>query len=347
MVGCATQPAQFKIHSSKDIHVWPKPPERPRYQFEGFIFGESNFIKDKSSQNIGAKFWYLLTGLIWGGGQSNLFVRPQAGLMDDARQRIYVTDVGRKGVWLLDKQKGKIELLEAASRDEGFKTPIALALASDGNVWVTDADLRRIIKLDPVGEPIETIKHQQLQRPTGIARDPRTDQLFVADSASHNIKVFAESGELLRTIGAKGEQPGQFNGPTHLAIAKNRLYVVDTLNSRVQIFSTDGKFLKTFGKRGLYLGDMPRPKGIAVDASGRIYVVESYHDYLLVYDAEGRLLLPFGGSGKGIGQFYLPAGVWTDSQDRIYVADMFNGRIAVFRYLDDEEAQHITQQLTQ
>ena len=85
--------------------------------------------------------------------------------------------------------------------------------------------------------------------------------------------------------------------------------------------------------KGTYVGNMVRPKGVAVDSDGNIYVVESYHDHLLIYDSEGRFLLPIGGNGTNIGQFFLPAGAWSDSDDRIFVADMFNGRVVIFQFV--------------
>jgi DNA-binding beta-propeller fold protein YncE len=84
-----------------------------------------------------------------------------------------------------------------------------------------------------------------------------------------------------------------------------------------------------FGELGLFVGDMSRPKGVAIGGNGRIYVVESFYDHLLIFDPDGKLLLPIGGSGREVGQFYLPAGVWAGSQGRVFVADMFNGRVVV------------------
>jgi DNA-binding beta-propeller fold protein YncE len=97
----------------------------------------------------------------------------------------------------------------------------------------------------------------------------------------------------------------------------------------------EGEYQLKFGRRGLYVGDLPRPKGIATDAGGRVYVVESYYDHLLVYSNDGQLLLPIGGTGSEIGQFYLPSGVWTDSKNRIYIADMFNGRVVILEYIQN------------
>jgi DNA-binding beta-propeller fold protein YncE len=107
------------------------------------------------------------------------------------------------------------------------------------------------------------------------------------------------------------------------------------MNSRIQVLTSSGEAVRSFGRRGLFVGNLPRPKGVAVDQNGLIYVVESYYDYLLIFNNKGELMLPIGGSGSGVGQFYLPSAVWVGNQQRIYVSDMFNGRIAVFEFLGE------------
>jgi DNA-binding beta-propeller fold protein YncE len=97
----------------------------------------------------------------------------------------------------------------------------------------------------------------------------------------------------------------------------------------------DGQALQTVGRRGLFMGDMPRPKGVAVDKEGNIYVIESYFDYLLVFNAAGQFLMPIGGTGSGVGQFYQPGGIAVDWRDRIYIADTFNGRVVILQFLKE------------
>ena len=147
--------------------------------------------------------------------------------------------------------------------------------------------------------------------------------------------MFGVDGSYRFAFGESGEDPGKLNAPTYLTAVGDKIYVTDTLNSRVQIFSPEGEYLSSLGVRGLYLGNLTRPKGVAVSRDGLVYVVESYFDHLLVFDTQGRFLLPIGGAGNAPGQFFLPAGVWLDDQERIYVADMFNGRVSIFQYLGD------------
>ena len=157
----------------------------------------------------------------------------------------------------------------------------------------------------------------------------------MADTQSHDVKVFDAERRHVATLGRRGEGEGEFNYPTHLHFAGGELYVADTMNSRVQVFAA-GKHRLTVGARGLYLGNLVRPKGVTVDSDGNIYVVESYFDHLLVFDKHGNFLLPIGGLGAAVGQFYLPAGVWSDARNRIFVADMFNGRVVVLQFLGGE-----------
>ena len=216
--------------------------------------------------------------------------------------------------------------------------PVGIVADGAGGFLVTDAELAEVFRLDADGQPVGRFGRGILERPTGIARDPVSGLVYVADTVRHDVKVFDPAGDLVELIGSHGNGQGLFNTPTHVSYFDGQLYVADTLNFRVQVFDRAGEERLTFGRLGLFVGDMTRPKGVAVGGGGRIYVVESYFDHLLVYDRNGRLLLPIGGTGQGTGQFYLPSGVWTDPQGRVYVADMFNGRVVVFQELSPEAA---------
>ncbi len=339
IVGCASAPPVLKL----DLHevqgyVWPSEPEVARYQYVGQLTGEENFIKEVDDVSMTRKVFEWVVGIVAGEMIPTVLQRPQSGAVD-SDGRIYVTDVSRAAVYVFDGVAGKLDVWEMAGEQLRFKTPIGLVVvereAGEREILVADADLKRIVRLDQNGKPIGHFGLDVLSRPTGLARDPESGHLFVADTYTHEIKVFSAEGVLLNTLGAGARSAGlgEFNAPTHLSFAAGQLYVTDTLNSRVQVLSGAGEFVRTFGRRGLFVGDLPRPKGVAVDKEGNVYVVESYYDHLLVFNQEGSLLLPIGGSGSGLGEFYLPAGVWTDHRDRIYVADSFNGRVVILQYL--------------
>ena len=101
------------------------------------------------------------------------------------------------------------------------------------------------------------------------------------------------------------------------------------MNFRVQIFDSDLRFVRAFGRLGDGMGDLPRPKGLAVDREGHVIVVEGYFDVIQVFDGQGTLLGIFGGTGIAKGRFYLPGGAASDGR-YLYVADTFNARVQVF-----------------
>jgi len=333
--GCASAPTVMHYEGAlAQAPLWPAPhtQETPRYRYIGELTGEANF-RSAAGGGVGMRDVFdWIVGLVEGATRPVVLQRPQSGAVDRAG-RIYVTDVSRKAVFVFDEAKGEFDVWDEAMRGVRFVSPIGVALGARDEVLVTDSELARVFRLDRSGKPVGEFGAGILQRPTGIARDPATHRVFVADTHGHDIKVFDDEGRLVDTLGRRGEGVGEFNFPTHLAWSGRTLFVTDMLNSRIQGLGDDGEVTLKFGRPGLYVGNLVRPKGVATDAEGNIYVVESMYDHLLVFDRQGRLLLSIGGTGKDVGKFYLPAGVWTDSRNRVYVADMFNGRVVVFQFL--------------
>lgn len=334
VTACATQPPAFHYNVTGAQRVWPGKPETPRYKYVGQLLGEQNFkVEGHSLLTAGRKVLHWIVGLGSAGGSGPVQLQRPQGVTVDAKGRVYVTDISAQGVFVFDKPAGRLRVWHMATKHRRFKSPVGIAVDDQGQVLVADADLKMVVRLDSDGKPVGTIGKGRLVRPTGLARDPKTGRIYVADTGAHRIEVFTADGMHVDTIGGPGVRPGRFNRPTYIYIAHDRLYVSDTLNARIQVLGLDGKVIGTFGRRGIFIGDTPRPKGVASDKDGNVYVVESYYDYLLVFNAEGKLLLPIGGTGDAIGRFYLPAGIWIDQKQRVYVSDMFNGRVVIFQYL--------------
>lgn len=334
--GCATttQRLTYEVDSALAT-VWPQPPDAPRYRHLGTLTGEENLVRE--NEGWFGKFMRWVIGL----GESDrpdplVLQRPSSGVVDDGG-RVLVTDVSRHSVVVFDIEHAVLDEWQYASSDTAFRTPVGISLGPENTYYVADADLKLVVKLDHNGKPIGSFGNDVLKRPTGIARDPVRQKIYVADTKEHNIKVFDDSGFLEDVLGSQGGKIGEFNAPTHIYFANGKLYVTDTFNTRIQVFDQHGDVTTNFGERGVYLGDLVRPKGVAADSEGNIYVIESLHDYLLVYDKSGQFLLPVGGTGAEVGQFYLPSGVWADKKDNIYVTDMFNGRVVILKYLGGGE----------
>jgi DNA-binding beta-propeller fold protein YncE len=340
LAGCAgVEPIRGRLHyGSTDAPegerlLWPAAPEVPRFLYTGTLTGEPNFRPLEGGERSAlARAARWLVGLDEAPASPLVLQRPTA-LAGDDNGRLYVSDVSRQAVFVFDEAAGELLLWDQAERGRRFVAPAGIATSGE-LVYVADADRAAVFVLDRRGEPRAVIGRGQLVRPTGVAFDAASSQLFVADTYAHEIKVFATDGRLLRTIGGRGNAPGSFNYPTYLALARDELVVTDAMNNRIQVFgAADGVFRRQFGARGLVLGNLVRPKGVSVDGEGNVYVIESYYDSLLVFSPRGEFLMPIGGTGKATGRFYLPSGVWVDAKNRVHVADMFNGRVVLFQFL--------------
>lgn len=339
LAACSSAPARLHLGVGDDPVLsrlmWPPGPEIPRYQFAGQLFGEVNFVRDEAADGALTRFFRWLVGLA--DDRPKTLQRPQ-GVAVDSDGRILVSDVSRAAVFVFDGIAGELRILEYASGQRRFVAPIGIATDDDGSFWVADAELAVVAHLKPDGTTLPPIGVGELERPTGLARDPVSGRLYVADTHRHVVREFARDGTALRTFGRRGHDDEGFNYPTHLAIRGNELLVTDTMNSRVQILRIDsGEFLGSIGRRGLYTGNLVRPKGVATDADGNIYIIESLYDNLLIFNSKGQFLMPIGGVGHEVGKFYLPSGVTVDDLGRILVADTFNGRVAIFQYLGNNQ----------
>jgi DNA-binding beta-propeller fold protein YncE len=340
LTACATvEPVRGRLHYGMgeapegERLLWPAPPEVPRFLYVGTLTGEQNFRREAPPASRWQAIGRWLVGLDERSNAPVVLQRPVAIVGDD-EGRLYVSDASRQAVFVFDEKAGALQVWDQAEPALRFVSPAGLALAPGGGLFVADAELGAVLRVDATGKPLAVLGRGLLQRPTGLARDARRGLIFVADTMAHDVKVFSDDGVLQRVIGRRGEAPGEFNFPTHLALAQGELFVTDTLNSRVQVFDAgSGAPVRQFGARGLYLGNLVRPKGVGVDAEGHVYVVESYFDSLLVFSGQGDFLLPIGGTGTATGRFYLPAGVWVDARNRVHVADMFNGRVVLFQFL--------------
>ncbi|NOZ54825.1 MAG: 6-bladed beta-propeller [Gammaproteobacteria bacterium] len=341
--GCAS--TEYRMEYEVDpasAQVWPQPPEVPRYRYVGEITGQRNVIEVDEGKGFGAKIADFFKWMVGMKGPSPVPVvlqRPQTGAVDN-EGRIFVTDVSRHAVFVFDVNKGMLSEWVRASPQENFITPVGIGIDKNNSIYVVDADLRYVAKLDKDGNPIAKFGGNLLKRPTGLALDQQAGKIYVADTHAHDIKVFNIDGDLIDVLGQRGTDIGEFNSPTHLAFMHGNLYITDTFNTRVQVLTPSGQFSQQFGERGVYVGNLVRPKGVTSDSEGNVYVIESLHDHLLIYNSKGEFLLPVGGTGTEVGQFYLPSGIWTDNQDRIYIADMFNGRIVILQYLGDKHVSH-------
>ncbi len=324
----ACSPAPVRVSFDPEITpdlVWPSAPDAPRIAFLGAFATPGDVGVSRSTLS---RIWDLVAG-----SPPDTLVQPMAVAATAGGGRIFIADPGSQMVYLFDRTRGRFERLRRAD-DQPLPSPVGLALGPDGRLFLTDSQLGGVFTAEPGSSVLHPLALQEeLAQPTGIALDPGSGRLFVAETAAHRVSVFDRAGRLLERIGSRGTGDGEFNFPTYLWLDAGRLIVADSLNFRVQLFDTQNRFTGSVGALGSAPGSLPRPKGVAVDSLGHIYVVDGLLHDVQIFDRDGALLMAFGAQGEQPGEFWLPSGLWIAPDDTIYVADSRNRRVQVFRYV--------------
>lgn len=305
---------------------WPPPPDKPRIRYLREFKGAADFEKNSSTRNF-------LTWLTGDRERKLPFVAPY-GIAADGMGRIWVADMGIRGVHLIDLAKGKVSYILSAG-NVPLVTPAGVAVDLERQrLYVSDTTLAKVFLFNLDGQFIkERDVPDNFGRPAGLTVD-KSGKLYVVDAQKNRLSVFSQDGELLRTITSAALPELTFNTPSNVAVnAQGQIFVVDSLNFRIESFSPEGKSLGTFGSVGDGPGYFARPRGIAIDGEGHIYVADATFDNIQIFDSSGTLLIYWGQSGKKAGEFSLPAGMTFDQQNRLYVVDSYNQRLQIFEYL--------------
>lgn len=309
--------------------VWPVPPDPPRIRHVMSLASPADLRVPRSIFRRVADF-------LFGAEDVPVMLRPY-GVASDGRGHLVVTDLGLQVVHLFDLDRGRYSQLFRLDADRQLLSPIGVAWAPNGRLYVSDSVLNKIFLFSPRGQFLGAFG--EFQRVAGLAFHPPSGRLYAADTLGHRVAIFDAHGTPLGSFGRRGSEPGAFNFPTHVAVDQaGRVYVTDTLNFRVQVFDGEGRPLLQVGRLGTTIGTFSKPKGVGVDRHGHLYVVDSLYDTVQIFDivdGRSRLLLHLGQTGVGAGQFWLPAGIAVDGRDRIYVADTYNQRVQVFELLPE------------
>ncbi len=341
LVSCAPAPP---VKEKKSVQLlWPPPPELPRYAWEASLISPASVMVETEQ----ARLRRVMTGESI---PAEPILEKPAGIAA-SQGLVYVADTVKRRIVVFDIARRKV--FEMGLRSPGnLLKPLSLAVDEKGLVYAVDANRREVVVYDHLGLYQRTIGNPaQLEYPVGIAVSPDGKRIYVVDRANneslnHRVQVFDETGQLVKTIGKRGGQPGEFNVPVQAALGPDgTLHVLDAGNFRVQAFSPAGEYLREFGSVGNGLGQFARPRGLAIDRDGNIYVTDASFANVQVFDSQGQLLLPMGTHGieGGPGKFALPSGIAIDESGRVFVADQYLRKVEVLRRLSESEAREFIQ----
>jgi len=248
---------------------------------------------------------------------------------------MWVLDQGINTLVHIQNNVGEIPQL----MNYNFNSLVGICSLPNDDVLFTDSKLNKIYRFSLENQELKILNDfLKLNQPTGIAYLEEKNEIWVVETASHQICVLDQTGELIKRIGRRGTGPGEFNYPTFIWINKfGNVFIVDSMNFRVQILNKDGELISFFGQAGDATGYFARPKGIATDSFENVYIVDALFHVVQIFDKYGNYLYAFGKQGKEKGQFWMPTGIYIDDNNFIYVADSYNSRIQIFQLIFGEE----------
>ena len=73
------------------------------------------------------------------------------------------------------------------------------------------------------------------------------ENMYIIEIRDQVIKIFGPDGKFVKTIGAKGQGPGEFQMISYLALTKDgKLIVTDRIANRTSFFDASGRFIRSF-----------------------------------------------------------------------------------------------------
>jgi sugar lactone lactonase YvrE len=216
------------------------------------------------------------------------------------------------------------------------------------------------------GNPTAT----SLFKPRGVAVDPTTGKLFVADGDNNRILRYASAAalasgasaeavlgqDLFLTNGTATTQDGLWTPFGLYCDSNGTLWVADSGNHRVLRYDSAATKLNGANANGVLgqavfttkgaadaANQMKAPQAVWVDANGNLWVADTGNHRVLKFPNAANLAngaaasvvlgqTAFGNDsiGNGANGMYYPSGVAVDAGGRLWVADSYNNRVMRF-----------------
>ena len=249
----------------------------------------------------------------------------------------------------------------------GLHHPRGLAVDSNGNVYVSDVDNRRIRRVSS-GGMISTVAgngttgysgdgglavNAALSEFTSLALDP-AGNLYIADASNRRVRMVTPGG-IISTIAGTGIEGfsgdggpainAQLGQPTSVLFSAGNLYITDSSKQRIRKVSSDGT-ITTIAGNGVkgFSGDggqaisasIQTPMGMAMDRFGNLYFADADNNRVRRISPNGVINTV---AGDGIGRFAgdqglainaslnIPEDVAVDDAGNLFIADSGNNRV--------------------
>ncbi|MEN8262175.1 MAG: PKD domain-containing protein [Nitrospirota bacterium] len=236
----------------------------------------------------------------------------------------------------------------------GFQTPISIAVDNTNRIFVGNEASGNVVaySLDNNGDLVQLFElgtgAGEFSKPSSIAIDGISGNIYVADMVEDVVKIYSSSGVSSGSFGTSGSGNGQFNKPVSIAIDEimgeimvlDRGLVVDMFGAEsegaeIQVFNMSGVFQRTFGTYGWDEGQMKRPQGIEIDESSRVYIIDSLFQFIYIFDNNG---VYEGKISDVIEPIRSPMGIVIGGSERVFITSITRDKYDIYRVSDADSA---------
>jgi len=209
--------------------------------------------------------------------------------------------------------------------------PASVAFDAKAHVWVLTRGNPSLYEFDNNGKFIRSFGEGLFTRSHGLRFD-NDGNIWATDVSAHTVVKLNTQGEVLLTIGTKGQR-GDWNDTSHLlnepndvAIARNGdIFVAQghtpgpNGDARVLKFDKTGKFIKSWGGKGKEPGKFDVAHGLSFDSKGQLWVTDRENQRIQIFDQDGKYIKELKYSG-------LPCSLDIGSQN-IFMVNGFAGQL--------------------
>ena len=321
-----------------------------------------------------------------GGPAASAEMRSSQGMaIDPSTGDLYISDITSNVIRMIAKSTGIITTV-AGNRVRGYSGDGMLATSSrlslprgvaidpfTGDLYIADTGnsiIRLVTKSTGV---ISTIAgtgtygysgdgglatEATLSYPEGIDADPRTGNLYIADSSDNAIRMIAKSTGIITTIAGTGTDGYSGNGGLAIEAMLNdpsavifdalsgNIYIADTGNNAIRMIAKSTGIIITIAGTGIrgYSGDgglatsamLHNPSSVAIDAlTGNIYTCDRDNNIVRMITKSTGIITTVAGTGRWgysgdggpatLAMLFEPYSVVIDaSSGMMYIADSSN-----------------------
>jgi DNA-binding beta-propeller fold protein YncE len=267
--------------------------------------------------------------------------------------RIAVADSRNARVQILDLDGAPLAILQRTKQGV-LRRPIGVAFDPAGRLFVTDADLHRVVVFE-LGAEASSLEWGDWGWFPGLFSEPwgiaiAANRVFVADRQNHRVQVFDESGQFLQKFGVHAILPREGNGNLHypefLAVREDGLLAAlsEPLDDRVQVLGAASEDDLAQARLRDSAGQASPHYGFHLAVSAGLLAIDEPETHsILLHDlrlGEPVMVCRIGGFGDGMGFFQRPSGVVLDgAARRMWVCEAGHHRIHEIRLRGSPEAE--------